>query len=364
MKQTVTVFGLTLLFLALLDGAVAATLGWAERSGRLGSLVQYFEYGRSVPGKLEKWEATPNAPGNLYNVAWRSDTVATSAERFQAEANTSGITVRSYGMSFVNNIMEQAVEIDPSLISDGHGGPAASPNMTFALFEDDRANRKAGDVVVLGLLSNSVPAMAALSNQTWVFEQPAPFSFPIYWPQGDGLRRIEPLVNSPEALQALSEDPAAKADWYAQLKAEDQFYSPLTFGARWADASPFARLARRSFAISHVAQAKQDIIESGYPYKEVLNLMIKSFADTARADGQIPVVFLIQGRDRTDVDLLAQTQDMLLANQIPYLATAEHFDSKVASNFIPDGHYLPEIDRLLAAEFIALTKTLTQSSDF
>lgn len=360
MKQTVTVFGLTLLFLALLDGIVAFTLDWADRSGRLGSLVQYFEYGRSVPGKLAKWEDNPNVPGNLYAVSWRSDTVTTSAERFQAEDNTNGIIVRSYGMSFVNNILEKAVEIDPSLISDGHGGPAASPNMTFALFEDDRSNRKAGDVVVFGLLSNSVPAMAALSNQTWVFEQPAPYSYPIYWPEGDGLRRVEPLVNSAEALRALSENPETKADWYAQLKAEDQFYSPLTFGATWADASPFARLVRRSFAISHIAKTKQEIISGGHPHKEVLELMIKSFADTARADGQIPVVFLIQGQDRSDVDLLALTQDALRANDVPYLATAEHINPKDATNFIPDGHFLPEIDRIFAQEFIALVKALTQ----
>jgi len=354
MRQTGIVLALTLAFLALLDGAVSLTLGWAERSNRFGSLVQYFEYGRSVPGKLTSWEAKPNVPGNLYDVSWRDETVATSSARFEAEGLTDAVTVRSYGMSFVNNILKEVVNIDPNLISDGHGGPGAPPNMTYALFEDDRANRRAGDVVVLGILSSSVPGMAALSNQSWVFEQPAPFTYPIYWPEGDDLRRVEPLVTSAAAHRALNDDDAAWVAWRAQLRAEDQFYSLHTYGATWLDASPFARLARRSLAISHVSRTEQAILEGSYPYEDALLGMIISFALTAREDGQVPLVFLIQSREPGDVDLLEISQPTLQAQDIPYFATAEHFDPKDRSGFEADGHYQPEIDRKFAEHVLRL----------
>ena len=128
MKKTLTMLSLILVCLVLLDGAVALTLGWADRAGRLDSLVRYFEYGRSVPGKLAMWERTRNATGNLYDVAWRSDQIALSRERFLAEDTSTGPVIRSYGMSFVNNILEQAIDIQPGLVWDDHAGPGAPPD--------------------------------------------------------------------------------------------------------------------------------------------------------------------------------------------------------------------------------------------
>ena len=208
MKRTATILCLTLGLLALLDFGVGQVLGWAERSGRLGSLVQYFEYGRSVPGKLARWQDRPGTPGNLMDVAWRPEMIARSAVEFEAEASTAQPVIRGYGMSFVNNILQSAATQDPGLILDLHSGPAAPPNFTYALFEEDRDNRRAGDVAVLGILSSSVPAMGALSNSTWMFEQPAPFTYPVYYPKENGLRRVEPLVSSQDSFHALRLDPA------------------------------------------------------------------------------------------------------------------------------------------------------------
>lgn len=356
MKQTAYILGLTVFLLACLDGVVALTLGAAERSQKLGSLVRYFEYGRSVPGKLERWAAQqPDQPGNLFAKAWRSDGVAASHAAFLNEPAQTGPVVRSYGMSFVNYILEQAIELRPELAWDPHAGPAAPPNYTYAYFEDDRANRRAGDVTVLGILSSSIPAMAALSNQTWSFEQPAPFTYPIYVPQeGSELKRIDPHITSSEQQRALSQNPDAAQRWTAQLRAYDHFFSATSYEAVWLDHSPFARLIRRSAATSHIAKAQSDIITTqSYPYAQVLQKMMTTFAQTARADGQIPIIFLIQGKDPADPDLLSLARPVLDAAQIPYLATAEHMDTRNAQNFLQDGHFRPRIDRQLAQEFLA-----------
>lgn len=355
MRKTLTVLSLTLVFLALMDIGVAQVLGWAERSGRLGSLVQYFEYGRSVPGKLAKWEKNPGTPGNLYDVAWRRGSIEASRAAFRAEPADTLPVIRSYGMSFVNNILRKAVEIEPDLIWDAHAGPGAPPNFTYSLFEQDRDNRRERDIVIFGILSSAVPAMAALSNRTWAFEQPAPFTYPIYWPEGDGLRRVEPLVSSAAEQRALSENPAAQTAWRAQLRQEDHFFALQTFGLPMLDASPFARLVRRALAISHIERTHADILQGGdYPYAEVLRRMISAFARQARTDGQTPVVMLIQSRDPRDPNLLAVTRPVLDEENIPYLATAEYFDPKDPSGFLRDGHYRPRVDRMFAERFIDL----------
>lgn len=349
MKRTVSVFALIVLFVGLLDGVVAVTLNWAERTGRLGSLVQYFEYGRSVPGKLERWQEAPGTPGNLFDVAWRDEITAQSAAAFADEPG--GPVMRSYGMSFVNRILAQAVELNPDLVWDGHSGPGAPPNFTYAVFEDDRANRRAGDIAVLGILSSALPAMAALSNRTWAFEQPAPFTYPRYGLNGDGLSRTEPVVTSAAQQRGLSAQQARA--WEAQLADHDAFYAWTTFGASWLDVSPFARLVRRTLAKSHVDGVKADVFsEAAYPTTEVLRRMVTGFAQTARTDNQRPIVMLIQSRDARDPDLLELLRPVLEADDIPYLATIEHANPRDPSAFLSDGHYTHAVDRRFAEAFL------------
>lgn len=356
MRKTLTVFSLTIALLILLDVVVAITLSFLDRTGRVGSLVQYFEYGRSVPGKLAKWEAEPNRRDNLYTFAWRPDIVARSAELFAAEPEGAEPVIRTYGMSFVNDILSETLAQRPDLTWDRHSGPQSPPNFTYALFEEDRANRRAGDIVVLGVLSSSLHGMAAHSNSTTAFEQPAPFTYPIYIPDdANGIQRVEPLVTSVEEQRALASDPELASEWRAHLKQYDAFYGPENFGLPILDKSPFARLARRSIAISAIEKDRARVLdEDPYPIYEVLKRMIRDFARTAREDGQTPVVMLVQSRDQRDADLLAITRDTLEADNIPYFATAEHYDPRNPAGFLADGHYADSVNRTFATAFIDL----------
>ncbi|MEL6791651.1 MAG: hypothetical protein AAFO78_13915, partial [Pseudomonadota bacterium] len=177
----------------------------------------------------------------------------------------------------------------------------------------------------------------------------------IYWPEGEGLRKVDPLVESVDDQRALPQDPEAAAAWTAQLAQEDAFYSPITFGMKWLDISPFARLVRRSLAKSHIETRINDILTDGaYPYEVVLPRMIRAFAETARADGQTPVVMLLQTRNQRDPDLLALAKPVLEAHDIPYFASAEHFDPRDLSGFAADGHYTAEVDRLFAEKLLEI----------
>lgn len=356
MIQTLRMSGLILVMLVAFDLAVAAGLAGMQRVGVADGLVRYFEFGRSVPGKLARWQAEPEAQGNLYDVAWRPDILARSAEDFAAEPADAGPVLRSYGMSFSGNILRQAQALDPDLIVDRHAGPAAPPNMVFELFLADRANRRPGDVVMLTFLSSSVPALQAMSNRTWNFEQPAPFTYPIFRPGPDnGLIRIAPLVESLEEERALMGDSAQATAWQAQLAEEDAFYTAAGFGLPGLDASPFLRLLRRSAATRAVGQRQAEVIDQDAAAQaEILRRMIAEVARIAAEDDQHPIIVLVQGRAPSDLDMLDATAEALAAHDVAYLATVEHFDPRDRAGFAQDGHYLPEVDRRFAAALLDL----------
>jgi hypothetical protein len=338
----------TTVFLLLLDLTAGAVLTLAQAQGRLGSLVRYFDYGRSVPGKLAAWEASPETPGNLYEVAWPApQLVPTEAE---------GPVVHAYGMSFVNRILGAAQTMSPELSVDLHAGPGAPPNFTYSLFKADRAHRRAGDVVVLGILSSSLTGMASFSNRAWVFEQPAPFTYPIYLPAGPapGLQKIDPLVQSAEVQRTLGAEPELRADWDAQLRAEDGNWHPATYALPALDASPLARLVRRALASSALETRKAQVLNGGFPIEEVLQRMVVDFARTARADGQTPVVFLIQSRDPRDPNLQEMLRPVLKAHDIAVLDSTTVVSPDNPTHFLPDGHYQPEADKRLAQHLLEM----------
>ena len=357
MRRLIATLATTLALLVLLDVAVAGVLALAERQGVAGSLVRYFAYGTSVPGKLERWIADPDAPENLFDVAWADDMLESSTAAFAAEPADNGPVVRSYGMSFVNDVVRGAREVRPSLAVDVHGGPAAPPNFTYGRFLDDRANRRGGDVVVLGVLSSSIPALVSLSNRTWVFEQPAPFTYPRFRPDGaEGLVRIDPLVTSAEQERGLVATPELRAAWEAQLAAEDGLYSPLAFAFPLADHSPFLRLVRRRLATSAIAERQAALVggdpEAWAELSETLERIMLGFAEAARADGQVPVVVLVQTRGPTPPDLAARFGPFLEEMGIPHLFTTDVADPADRTLFKSDGHYTAVANRDFGAALL------------
>lgn len=334
------------LSLIVIDLAVAGVLRVFETRGMAGGLVTYFEYGRSVPGKLARWEANPDLPGNLRDVAWPADILEKSAAGFAAE--DPGIpVVRNYGMSFSAHILRAAQDARPDLVIDQHNGPGAPPNFAYATALDDGANRRPGDIAVFAILSSSLSGMASFSNRSWAFEQPAPFTYPIFRPEGaTGLTRIDPIARGPGD---------AGPEITAQFAAEDAHYSAAAFALPAADASPFARLVRRALAVRGMQDRRAELTTGGaYPVAEVLQRMVLGFAAEVRAQDQVPVVFLIQSNRPQDLDVAAMLRDLLEAEGIPYLATADIHNPRNPVGYLGDGHFTKAVNARLAEAFLTL----------
>lgn len=349
MRRTFIMTGMILAVVALLDLTVAITLRQIEPGSPLTRLVTYFEYGRSVPGKIARWREDPEVRGNLLEVAWIEDEIARSTETFASRAPVSSPVIRSYGMSFANQIMDEAEALRPDLDFERRSGPAAPPNFALDFFEADRPNRNPGDIVVLGILASSVPAIGALTNATWLFEQPAPFTYRIYRPDGTVVTPVFRSLN-----EYRDQTPEAAALWEAQLAREDAFHGWQTYGLSLLDASPFARLVRRTLATRHIAAVERDILAGDvFPIAPTLLTIVERFTTMASEDGQHPIVLLIQTRGPRDYDLKSDLAPLLDARDIPYLATADIVDVTDLRAFVPDGHYSKSRNRDLGAAFLS-----------
>nr|WP_321468183.1 hypothetical protein [uncultured Desulfobulbus sp.] len=320
-------------------------------------LVIFFEYGRSVPGKIAHWQKeNPPLPGNLLHVAWRPESLARSAKEFLLEDPTGGPVIRNYGMSFTNQLLEAAKEFNPDLQVDGHTGPGAPPNFVYSQFLDDRQNRRSGDIVLVGILSSSVAGLASFSNRTWVFEQPAPFTYPIFRPNDstNGLRRIDPVIQSLNDMSA----PSKIMDFTRQMRSEDGLWTSLAFDLTSLDASPFFRLLRRAMAKSAIAEREDRItahpMDGIMPWSQVLQRMVHEIQRICRSDGQIPLIVLIQAHDVRSAHLLPALKPILKAENIPYLATEEVANPQDASAYLGDGHFTHTVNKILAEKLLAI----------
>ena len=360
MKQTLKILLLTIFIFIAMDVLISFTLKIFERHNRLPGIVQYFEYGYSVPKKMENWEKNYSQWYDLtLENSLRDDALQTSQKEFLSENPDQGPVIRVYGMSFVDQIVDEAMEIRPktlfpNLKADKHSSAGAPPNYSFMIYNSDRENRNRGDIAILGILSSSVLAMNSMSNSAWSFEHPLPFTYPIYWPEEQGLRTIEPLIYSRRDVVSLSTDTSFRKKWYDQLRRHDAYFTSVAFAFPWMDVSPFVRLIRRWNVTSRFEKLSAKGIEkSAYPYKEVLNEFVVNFAETARSDGQIPIVFLIQARP-TDVDLKNLLQAKLEDHNIRYFATIDHFNPTDPTGFVKDGHFKKHINAMLAENFLVM----------
>lgn len=313
------------------------------------SLTQYFEYGRSVEGKLQRMVRPTDAESHpVVPAGWL---VPGAPPRPPAPEGK--LVVDVYGMSFALHIADALVELDPRFVVDPIGGPSAPPNFTYAAFEKHLPQSR-GDVLVWAILSSSVPYLETLTFQTAGFEQPFPYTYPRYDAVDGELTRVDPAITSLAQMRTALAGPVLWEGWVEQLSAHDPYYSPLTFNAGPLDALASVRLARRAYRRRHLTQQRARVHDrTGFrrdalPAK-VLPVLARTFARRARENDRVPVVLLVhdQGFSTHLYELMGA---MLEAESIPYFSTHERVSPDDALQFIADGHFQPKLLPSLAAD--------------
>lgn len=346
-----------LVWLLLIDVGINVlfprSLNMDESSGKL---AQYFDYGRSIEGKLDRMvgpdverSALIVDSGWIDPESWR--------ELPQSPQGDDDLLLANYGMSFSTQVSEAMAKLDGGVTVRSVGGPSAPPNHSFAAFGADVEGRRQADVVMIGVLASSVKRMRSISGMNWTYEFPNPYTYPYYSvSQDDELVVVEPAISSAdEFVGAFNRRDGEWQRLQAQLMEYDSAFDPFVFYTNWMDRSAVVRLVRRGWAERARSLSEQSLFsaEDGFnaeaPEIVTLKRLLSEFTDEVRAAEQVPVVLLLNDRGYDDslYEVLAEHVEGLDALVLSTHAIAPADDPK---NFIVDGHFTDEANRKIALE--------------
>ncbi len=343
--------------LILLDAAIGFTFRTpADPLQAPSSLQAYFDYGRSIEGKLRREIGTrPENDAPILKAGWLAEEC-----RISTETPPGKLGFDIYGMSFSNRIADEMERLDPGLAGQRFSGPAAPPNHSYACFvRRFEAGEERAPIQILGILASSIQRMETISGLTTSFESPQPYTYPRYSLSPDGrLVPFMPSITSQNDLRAALAAPAKWRVFLGELEKNDVFYVPQIFQADAFDHSVLARMIRRAWgqrALRNRTAALRaaDGFAGAPSIRSVLPAMIIDFAQKAGAAGQRPIVILIEDHGYgTALSVLARPT--LLANQIEFIATSTIASPDDTGNFVADGHFVPAVDRKIARAVLNL----------
>ena len=341
------------IWLAIADIGVNLAFGLDTASGQPSALQRYFDYGRSVEGKLARLVAAdPATAGQIISAGWGDAALLKSLTATKQPQHD--LLLAAYGQSFTMQAAHGVAEHDGRITVRSVGGPAAPPSHSYARYKDDQTYRRA-DVVLFGVLSSSVASMGSLSGLIWAFENPAPFTFPRYRVRDGVLTEETPLITTEaEFRKAFTERSPQWERFKSQLQHSDRGYDRLSFNASMADASAIARLLRRGW-VAHRHSYDSGVYEPGIgfnPQSEEVQALKAIFVDMAlrsrHADERL-IVLLLHARGQGD-HLNAAFGETLRSAGIETISTHTLFSANDPANFLPDGHYTEEANgKLIAA---------------
>ena len=322
-----------------------------------GQLNLYFEYGRSVEGKLARMiGATDELSAPIADAGWLDPEDGKESNNPKNPAPGEDLLVAIYGMSFSNDVGEAMKKIDAKIGLRLVAAPAAPPNHSFAAYNLDRGKHQA-KVAILGILASSVKAIRTTSGLTWNFEAPAPYTYPRYFVADGKLKAIWPKVSSLAQLRAVMQDKQQWQEFVSQIRENDQFFDSLLFQRNWLDNSAIVRMIRRAYAQRHQAMMANKIYSSAGFNAEidipVLSAIVKDFAATTRADGKLPIVLLISDRGYEN-HLFEALSPTLEQAAIPYVNTHNIAPATDIRNFVDDGHFSESANKLIAKAVLKL----------
>jgi hypothetical protein len=342
----------TLLWLVLLDVAIdLGTRPPADPRVEPSKLQGYFDYGRSVESKLRRMIGpTRELSAPVAPVGWLDPAEPAPPERRASQPDR--VLIAAYGQSFTGNLLAALRGLDPRFEVRFRGGPGSPLSHSFEMYRMDRGLHEA-QVAVIGVLASAVSGLTSLTNMTVQFEVPVPCTYPRFVLQGGELHAIRSSVRTFEQLQAALRDPQRWRRFVAELERHDLGFDRLVFEHDPLDWSSLGRTIRRGLGQKHARDFNARFLdEHGFVNRDgvldVAEALLAEFAETARRDGKLPYVLLFNDRGYRD-HLFRALGPRLERRGIRYFSTHEVAPPTEAKLFLGDGHFLPEIDRALAA---------------
>jgi hypothetical protein len=286
-------------------------------------LQGYFEYGRSVEGKLaimtrhSEDESAPRVKGGWLN-----------SNRHNSLPNKTSkpdeVLVALYGMSHTQCLWEAIQKTDKQYLVRGFMAAGATPNWSYAAYEFDKGRHKAY-VVILGIMTEGVSLVTSTTGMTAYFDMSYPYTFPRYTVKNGKL-----FVSHPPFLDAKSYieyfyDQSKWNQYRAWLAKNDKLYDPILFRRSVFDHSAFIRLLRRAYSEKEKKKISSSVYtNNGFNENSeeivILRAIVKTFAESARNENIIPIIYIVNTQGQGD-HLFRVLKPVLDKNKIPYLST-------------------------------------------
>lgn len=328
-------------------------------------LQSYFEYGRSSEGKLHgmtRHTAGESAP--IVAGGWLDNERYCSLPSKPLANNK--VLVSVYGMSHTKELGGAISKCNSNYIIRDITAPGAPPNWSYAAYQLDKDHHQA-DAVILGIMTDCVPLISSTSGATSYFDMSYPYTFPRFLIEEGKLHPIYPPFITADGYRDYFFNEKKWSEYRDWLSKYDKYYDPILFRETVLDKSCLIRLLRRAYSETVRRKRITKIYTNqGFNIKSeelvVLQMIIKEFAETVRANNSIPVIYIVNNLGRGD-DLYKALKPALEANNIPYLSTHIICPPNDPRLFLSmNSHFIPSKDIELAQEMIKIIeKELTHN---
>jgi hypothetical protein len=313
--------------------------------------AQYFEYGRSIEGKLARMtRETPSQSAPIVSSGWLSDVGSADAQKSRRDPNRP--TVTFYGMSHAQLLAEDVARQDDSLAVRVVAAPLAVATWSFAAYSRDR-ERVHSDAVVLAVMTNTISLLSATSGGTMYFDGAYPYTWPRYFLENGALRSIPPPFVSADDYRKFFFDRDRWETYRAWLATHDKYYDPLLFRRTLLDKSSLIRLMRRSYALATRGARQSEVYDDQRGFNAsseeilVLKAIIVEFGRLARLENSIPIVYVVNSLNTGD-RAFRLLQPLLLEQGISVLSSHEICAPNDPRNYLADSHFVPSKNAELA----------------
>lgn len=350
-RRGLATVGWALVWLVVLDIAVNLAFAYPRdpKSISPNPFALYFDYGRSMEGRLRRaTRADPAATAPITLAGWYEPLRAV-----ERPAKPGGTEVTIYGMSHAVRLAEALQAGSTRYQARSVGAPGASTNWSYGAFLRDPA-RTDSKAAVLAIMSSTLPMIVSPTPMDWNTSFAMPYTADRFVLAGGELQRIAPPYDSFDDYVRTLNNPAAWQRALAQFERTDPFYEPFLVRETWLDNSTLYRLIRRGWSQRRDRAWRTEVLtgegyDAGSEPVRVANAIVADFARQARAQGIIPVIYIVDSFGYRD-QLYRALADTLRRENIPHLATHTVIDPMNPTAYLPDSHFTEANDARLAQE--------------
>lgn len=338
-------------WLALIDVFINLAFAYPRdpKNTAPGALRLYFDYGRSVEGKLiRETRSDPKETAPITLAGWYDPLVVN-----EPAADAGRDVVSIYGMSHAMRLALALDRTSKRFVARRVGAPGATSNWSYGAYLRDHGGGKS-KAAVLAFLSSNLSAINTMSSMTWGIDLPNPYTSDRFFVADGGLGVVHPPYASFKDYAAALGDPAKWAAAKSVFAANDTMYNDFLITRSALDSSSLFRLARRAYGQKYFREKRKDSLDqSGFqPESEqvkVAQAIVRDFAADARKNGMTPVIFIANNFGYSDF-LFQALEPALVADNIPYLNSAAIISPNDPRGYLPDSHFTDQSDEKLANE--------------